>query len=149
MALLLTGCKLPTVVESDDGAALPESGPISVTETQREALNGTEIEIFLRDSTLSHRTDEIRWHVYLGRDGSLTGLARSRDGSQVQRARGRWQVSPQGLLCSEWDSNWGGGDSGCATVYQYGSDYAFVPQGADPDTQVRRRRTPGDSEGVL
>ncbi|MEL6769043.1 MAG: hypothetical protein AAFP17_17830 [Pseudomonadota bacterium] len=146
-ALALTGCKLPAVVDSEAASSLPEGAPI--TETTRLALSGTEIEIYLRDSTLSHRSEDLRWHVYVGADGSLTGLARARDGSQVQRARGRWEVSPEGLLCRQWEGDWGGGLSGCATVFQYGNEYAFVPQGADPEEQIRRRRTPGDSEGIL
>ncbi|MEL6210604.1 MAG: hypothetical protein AAFR44_10575 [Pseudomonadota bacterium] len=145
--LALAGCKIPTVVDSTEASGLPEGEPIS--ETTRVALSGTEVEIYLRNSTLSHKSEDLRWHVYVGADGSLTGLARARDGSQVQRARGRWEVSPEGLLCRQWEGDWGGGRSGCATVYQYGSEYAFVPQGADPEEQIRRLRTPGDSEGIL
>ncbi|MEO1533398.1 MAG: hypothetical protein AAFU72_14610, partial [Pseudomonadota bacterium] len=81
------------MVDSTEASGLPEGEPIS--ETTRVALSGTEVEIYLRNSTLSHKSEDLRWHVYVGADGSLTGLARARDGSQVQRARGRLEVSPE------------------------------------------------------
>lgn len=140
-------CKLPTVAAGASESDLPQGEALS--EEPRMELNPTEIEIFLRDSTLSHQSDDIRWHVYLGPDGTLTGMARGRDRRQIQRARGRWEVTPEGLLCRQWEGAWGGGTSGCARVFQEGSDFVFVPQGAEFDDQIRRRRSPGDAENIL
>ncbi|MEM6943218.1 MAG: hypothetical protein AAF416_07785 [Pseudomonadota bacterium] len=145
--LALAACDLPQVVDGTDDGSLPEGE--AITESPRAALNPTEIEVFLRDSTLSHQSDELVWHVYLGRDGSLTGLARGEDGRQVQRARGRWEVTEDGFLCRQWDGSWGGGASGCAQVYQFGTDFVFVVPGATIEDGIRRRRTPGDSQNVL
>lgn len=117
-------------------------------------LTSAEISIYLTDSTLSHVGDDRVWHVYLGRGGMLVGLARSRDGAG-ERNRGQWSVregdAGAGVICRQWERDWGGGTQGCATVYRYGNEYVFIPEGAAdrPEDGIRRTRSPGDSEKVV
>ncbi|MEO1458924.1 MAG: hypothetical protein AAFV49_15400 [Pseudomonadota bacterium] len=51
-------------------------------------LTAAQIEIFLRNSTLSHRGNERVWHVFLQEGGALIGVGRVKGGGQ-ERTRGR------------------------------------------------------------
>ncbi|MEM6680114.1 MAG: hypothetical protein AAF675_19810 [Pseudomonadota bacterium] len=143
---LLGGC-LETAVKDTGQSDLPLGN--APTTDLYQPLNSTQVELFLRDSTLSHRSDEVRWHVYVGADGSLTGVARDRANKTLNRTRGRWDVDAEGVLCRQWDSNWGGGETGCAQVYQRGDSYVFVPPGSTPSQGIERRRSPGDAFNIL
>lgn len=108
-------------------------------------LNAAQIRAYLSNSTLSHQGEKRIWHIYLDPDGRLWGLSETEDGGK-ERARGSWEVKPSGLICRQWDSDWGGGKSGCAEVYQYGNEYVFAAAGSADGGQkeFRRTREPGD-----
>ncbi|MDT8345521.1 MAG: hypothetical protein RQ752_13945 [Thermohalobaculum sp.] len=116
-------------------------------------LTAAEIRIYLADATLSHAGARRVWHVYLGADGTLTGLALADDGGS-ERNRGAWSVREDGgsgLICRQWQQDWAEGASGCATVYRFGADFVFVPEGSGqtPADDIRRTRSPGDRYKVL
>lgn len=109
-------------------------------------LNAAEIRAYLTDTTLSHQGETRRWHVYLGKDGTLSGLSVTNKGGK-ERARGLWEVTPEGEICRQWLNDWGGGENGCAKVYQYGKEYVFEPVDASAPgekAELRRTRRAGD-----
>ena len=109
------------------------------------SLSAAEIKVYLSNSTLSHQGNKRKWHIYLGDDGTLRGLSETEDGGK-ERARGTWKATPEGLICRQWDNDWGGGQNGCAKVYQYGNEYVFAATDATKSGQkeFRRTREPGD-----
>ena len=109
-------------------------------------LTAAEVEIFLRDSTLRHQGEKRIWHVYLAEDGRLVGHSRDPETEAVERARGTWEVKPDGQICRQWAGDWGGGTSGCAKVYRYGDDYVFAVESAEggKTEEIRRTRLPGN-----
>lgn len=113
-----------------------------------DPLTAAEIRIYLRDSTLTHTGETRDWHVYLAPEGALFGLGVNREDRSEVRATGRWTVVEDGLLCREWDNDWGGGIAGCARVYRYGEDYVFVARSAaegEEPREIRRTRRAGNT----
>ena len=149
-ASLAAGCQSSDLTPED--ARVVETGK-DIVDRGTRPLNAAEIRAYLADATLSHVGSDRIWHVYLGRNGDMAGLSTSRDGA-VERNRGTWEVRAEGeagTVCRQWRNDWGGGRSGCATVYQYGNDFVFVPVGSNEPrgADIRRTRSPGDGYKVL
>jgi len=137
-ALGLAGC-------SEIGEPEPVAEGTDIVDRGVSALTAAEVEIYLRNSTLSHAGETRDWHVYLAEDGTLRGVGLGREDRSRETARGVWRVTPDGLICRQWDGDWGGGLAGCARVYRYGDEYVFVADGAEGEAQeVRRTRRPGN-----
>lgn len=154
-AVILTAALLAACASADltpDDEKVVTSG--DVVDRGTLPLTAAEIEIYLTDSTLSHVGAERLWHVYVGRNGELVGQSRTKDGA-VERNRGQWSIrggGPSGAsICRQWEMDWGGGESGCATVYRFGTEFVFVPEGASGSSgdDIRRTRTPGDTYNII
>lgn len=119
-------------------------------EREVAALTESEVRVYLSDSTLRHESKEAVWHVYVGQSGSLTGRYKEKKSEGAKVVRGRWHVEPDGKFCREWDGEWNGGDAGCAQVYRYGNDYAFVSTASEggKQTELRETRVPGNAAGL-
>ena len=129
----------------------PEPLPTDADVVERSAppLTAAEIRLFLRETTLTHQGETRRWHVYLREDGTMSGLAVGLEDETRERSNGTWRVTDEGLFCRQWESDWGGGRSGCAEVFRFGKDYVFLPPDAGPDAEGhRRRRAPGNTMGL-
>ncbi|MBK0400674.1 hypothetical protein H0I76_15860 [Limibaculum sp. M0105] len=149
-AAMLAGCTTSDLTPEED--RIVQSADVVSRGTP--PLTAAEISIYLTDSTLSHVGEKRLWHVYIGPDGGLYGLAKSQDGA-TERNRGQWSVRDNGtgggLLCRQWERDWGSGMMGCATVYRFGNEYVFIPEGVveKPEDGIRRTRSPGDSQRVI
>ena len=136
---LLVGACDNTVNKPNEFAKRPDL--VTREEDELPSLSAAEVRIFLSDSTLSHQGESRRWHVYLREDGSMTGIStalKTRD--RYEQRHGRWFVLEDGQICREWDSDWGGGEIGCANVTREGSVYTFV---STDDTDGEPSRSSG------
>lgn len=141
--LVLAGCD-PTTVDKQD--ALPKGTDIVAREGPLP-LSAEEVRIYLGDSTLSYESENRRWHIYLRKDGSMTGVATAlKAREQYERVNGRWFVLESGQLCREWNGDWGGAEIDCAQVYREGNTYLFVVNTADGVVEHRRNRRGGNPE---
>ena len=146
-ALALAACASDSVEDPN-----PVATDSDIVSRGADPLTAAEIRLYLRDSTLTHVGETRDWHVYLSPDGQLSGVGIGRDDEGRLRSRGTWTAvsdGADGLICRRWDSDWGGGLEGCATVYKYGDDYVFVQRGGpegEPPREIRRTRRPGNPE---
>lgn len=120
-------------------------------------MTAAEISIYLGGSTMVHEGEDRVWYVYLEPDGRLAGLSEFKGSGATERAHGTWSTRPEGLLCRQWDSAWGGGVSGCARVYQFRDEFMFIMTSGevdDPDNKARqsethrRKRVPGNPKSL-
>jgi hypothetical protein len=139
LPIALAGCKWETV-----GGPEAMSGGADLVERDIPPLTAAEVRAFLGDATLMHEGDQRIWHVYLREDGALLGHSEVKETGGVERARGSWEVRPDGRICRQWQGDWAGGRTGCAHVYRYGRDYVLVPEGAAREDGLRRTRLAGN-----
>ena len=142
--VLLAGCNKDAFTSASLEEQKVESA--DVVERGVPPLTEAEIRIYLGGSTLTHQGETRTWYVYLSKDGRLEGFSETED-KATERARGTWRVTSEGQICRQWDNDWGGGTDGCAEVYRFGDEYAFVTPGQDPegDDVQRRRRSAGNA----
>lgn len=150
LAAMLAGCETADLTPPEQKIVTSNDQIVS---RGPRPLTAAEIRIYLANSTLSHVDGDRTWHVYLLQDGEMIGQSTTKDGA-IERNRGTWSVRSEGesgLICRQWEQDWGGGRSGCAKVYQYGNEFEFAPEGAADGVSdgIRRTRTPGDSYGVV
>ncbi|MEM8792961.1 MAG: hypothetical protein AAGE80_15180 [Pseudomonadota bacterium] len=149
---LLAACEDPHTPKSlgfDDEA--PEAPDL--VDRGVPPLTAKEIEIFLRDSTLMHEGEKRVWVVYISETGELRGLSTDKATQGIERAKGSWEIRPDGHICREWDTDWGGGTRGCAKVYRYGKNYLFVGEGSTVEEEregesTLRLRFPGNPQNL-
>ncbi|MEO1468248.1 MAG: hypothetical protein AAFV86_04270 [Pseudomonadota bacterium] len=145
-AMLLAGCE--DGIKNSEGDPLFGSTVPDLVDRPISPLSPAEIELFLRDSTLSYEGENRTWHIYIHEDGTLHGLSVTPDGGQ-ERSRGVWNVNERGEMCRVWASDWGEGQKGCAKVYRFNTDYVFAPEGTEIEDGIRRSRSPGDPFKIL
>ncbi|MEM9060055.1 MAG: hypothetical protein AAGD13_06295 [Pseudomonadota bacterium] len=140
---LLAGCD---GIRGSDQVGAPEATVKSGDLVDRglPALTGPQIQIYLKGSTLFHEGSSRAWYVYLNEDGSMVGLSELLDGSGSERATGSWNVTEDDRVCSQWNSDWRGGEFGCATVYREGDVYVFVRADDGSGDELRRQRLAGN-----
>ncbi len=144
LAATLVGC---TDQDFYDDAPPPNSGGPKIEEGLY--LSSAEVQIYLSDSTLTHRDDERTWTVYIDPTGELRGIAETLGpNTALVRARGNWTVLGDGRVCREWNEGWDTRDAGCGFVRQEGNIYNFVPVEEPDATPLRRRREPGNPRGL-
>ncbi|MEM9043089.1 MAG: hypothetical protein AAGC81_00220 [Pseudomonadota bacterium] len=148
---LLVACENP---QTADSLGFDDKAPDAPDLVDRgvPALTAKEIEIFLRDSTLMHEGETRVWVVYVGETGELRGLSTDKETQGIEKAKGSWEIRPDGHMCREWDTDWGGGTRGCAKVYRYGKNYLFVAEGETVEQQegreILRLRFPGNPQNL-
>lgn len=146
IALVATAC-----ADGPLGGGAPEETALSgraVPETVDVApLAASEIEVFLRDATLTRISDGQPFHLYLTASGGMVIGGTDTATGGTLRARGGWSVAPEGRLCIDWSQPWPGIVAGCYSVYRYDSDYVLEPR--DGGAARRFTRRPGDAESLL
>jgi hypothetical protein len=147
LAGLLAACGSQSVTDPD-----PVETDADIVEREIPPLTAAEIEIYLRNSTLQHAGEARSWSVYLDPTGVMHGLSVEKEadarGRGQERARGTWEVLPEGLFCRRWQNDWAGGDLGCAQVYKRGDSDLFVSEVAGERREIRRTRRPGNPLGL-
>ncbi|WP_285671267.1 hypothetical protein [Paralimibaculum aggregatum] len=145
LALGLAACTDPDFY--DTGVPVT-SGTKAEEEVPLGALTAAEVRLYLRDSTLIHRTDDETWSIYVSEDGSLRGIVETNAAESAStQASGSWEVTEDGLFCRQWSGRWDPDDTGCASITRTGEVYAFTP--VEPGGRAYRRlRKPGNTKGL-
>ena len=60
---------------------------------------------------------------YYNPDGTLIGRSWWQGGEETATAT--WEIKDDGLLCRDWDNDWGGGGYGCARMYRDGENIVY------------------------
>ncbi len=110
-------------------------------------LSGPEITAALTGNTARMEEPGWVWFGYYAASGVVTG--RSVTDGGIKEGRGRWEVNGEGLLCRDWENDWGGG-YGCRAIYRKDEMYAYAHRygsaGAYPNHEFII--LPGNPEGL-
>lgn len=120
---VIAGVGLVGACAASTAKAPPSPGQPEAPETAVQ-LSADEIRKLFSGVTIRREGGGWVWYGYYAPDGSLRGRAEWTGGGQT--GTGHWEISEDGLLCREWDNNWGGGGYGCSRIYRYGDQIIQV-----------------------